>query len=225
MYGSLGDTVVDETGKVAHRHHEEWHDAIAAKEAKNVGQQWHLKAKLQATRKSLDVRVPLVLGPGATIGRDKAVLECRRLQETQHDDGDRAVAAKRQWPHVANTAVRCATPALLLEFSRPQDVVAIGVANELELKEKFTELFRFDGALPLPSHRRKKTKPQPIAQLSTPIDTNSPIRPACMFVCAHQCSMFSDILCRSLACRAPRLRVHHNPRTRKVQRAAVTPQG
>jgi hypothetical protein len=97
MYGSLGDTVVDETGKVAHRHHEEWHDAIAAKEAKNVGQQWHLKAKLQATRKSLDVRVPLVLGPGATIGRDKAVLECRRLQETQHDDGDRAVAAKRQW--------------------------------------------------------------------------------------------------------------------------------
>lgn len=147
MFGSLGDTVVDSDGEVAHRHHEEWHRAVAEKETKNVGQQSLKATKLQAATKSLDVRVPLVLGPGATIGRDKAVLECRRIQETQHEDGDRAVAAKRQWPHVANTVVRCATPTVMLEFSRPEDVVAIGLANELELKGKFTGLFRFDGKL------------------------------------------------------------------------------
>ena len=145
MYGSLGDTVLDDDGNLAHRHHEEWHRAIAEAAAANAGQQWHLKAKLQSSRGAKDVRVPLILGPGAAIGRDKAVAECKRMSEMEHRNGDRAAAAKRQWPAAANTTVRCATPALMLEFSRPKDVIAIGLAHEAALKEKFTELFRFSG--------------------------------------------------------------------------------
>ncbi len=152
LFGSLGDTVQDKDGKVAHAHHEEWHRAVAEKMAKNVGRQWQTKAKLQSARKAQDIRVPLVLGPGATIGRDKAVTECKRMYEIEHQDGDRAEMAKRQWPHAANTTVRCSTPAIMLEFSRPEDVLAIGLAQEKAIEEKFTELFRFAGEL-LDTHR------------------------------------------------------------------------
>lgn len=148
MYGSLGDTVQDQNGNIVHPHHEEWHRAIANKMAKNVGQQWQAKAKLQSARAATGMRVPLVLGPGAAIGRDKAVAECKRMYETEHEDGDRAVAAKRQWPLAANTTLRCSTPAIMLEFSRPKDVLAIGKAQEKAVEEKFTELFRFEGAWP-----------------------------------------------------------------------------
>ena len=51
LFGSLGDTVQDKDGKVAHAHHEEWHRAVAEKMAKNVGRQWQTKAKLQSARK------------------------------------------------------------------------------------------------------------------------------------------------------------------------------
>eukprot|EP01043_Picozoa_sp_COSAG02_P044024 COSAG02_NODE_3886_length_6086_cov_3.247211_4_plen_792_part_00 len=147
LFGSLGDAVQDKDGNVMHAHHEEWHRAVAAQITRTVGQQWQTKAKLKSARAAQATRVPLVLGAGATIGRDKAVAECKRMYETEHEDGDRAEAAKRQWPHAANTTIRCSTPAIMLEFSRPQDVLAIGLAQEKAIEEKFTELFRFAGGL------------------------------------------------------------------------------
>ena len=74
------------------------------------------------------------------------------MYEIEHQDGDRAEMAKRQWPHAANTTVRCSTPAIMLEFSRPEDVLAIGLAQEKAIEEKFTDLFRFAGEL-LDTHR------------------------------------------------------------------------
>ena len=111
VWDSLGDTVVDEHGQPAHRHHSEWHEAVAKSLTDNVvgnvGQQWHLLAKLKASQSKPVHHVPLVIGPGGAVGRDKAALECKRMLECESDNAERAAAARRCWPLVSNTTVRC----------------------------------------------------------------------------------------------------------------------